>query len=69
MPRYYPNGRRCQINISLDVDAYEILEGLAPSKRSYGHVMSQILRDHARETEEDSLAVRIQRLEEKIAQQ
>jgi hypothetical protein len=69
MPRYYPNGKRCQINIAIDADAYEILMRLAPSKRAYGHMLSRMLRDHARETEEESLTVRVKRLEEVVLQQ
>ena len=60
MPRYYTNGRRCQMNLTLDVDAYEILETLAPSKRAYGHFLSRMLRDLKRTREETQLCERFE---------
>jgi hypothetical protein len=68
MPRYYPSGRRCQVNLSLDADAYTILEELAPSKRAFGHLVSQMLRDVKRTREEPQLSERIRALEEKMGQ-
>jgi len=72
MPRYYPNGRRCQMNLTLDTDAYEILEAIAPSKRAYGHVLSQMLRDLKRTRDERQLCERMEAcvsvLEEKVGQ-
>jgi len=56
------------MNIALDTDAREILEALAPSKRSYGHVVSQLLRDFMRKRDEQQLSERIQALEEKVGQ-
>lgn len=66
MPRLYPNGRRLQVNLALDVDAYSILEQLAPSKRAYGHVLSQLLRDRAEANETPSLRARIEKLEQEM---
>jgi hypothetical protein len=66
VPRYYPSGKRCQLNLTLDADAFQILETLAPSKRAYGHLLSQMLRDLVRSREEKQLSERIEALEEKL---
>ena len=68
MPRYYPNGKRCQLNLTLDTDAFEILELLTPSKRAYGHLLSRMLRDFKKARDENQLSERIQVLEQKVAQ-
>jgi hypothetical protein len=60
MPRYYTNGRRCQMNLTLDADAYEILETLSPNKRAYGHLISRMLRDLQRTREETQLCERME---------
>ena len=73
MPRYYPNHKRCQLNLTLDVDAFEILEQLAPSKRSYGHLLSRLLRDCKRSHQEEQLCQRFEAvvtsLEQMVGQQ
>ncbi len=60
MPRYYQNHKRCQLNLTLDTDAFEILEQLAPSKRSYGHLLSRLLRDCKKSHEEEQLCQRLE---------
>ena len=72
MPRLYPSGRRLQMNVSLDLDAYAILEQLAPSKRASGHLLSRMLRDYQRSRDEVQICERIEAcvgvLEQKIGQ-
>ena len=68
MPRFYPNGKRCQLNITLDSDAFHILELLTPSKRAYGHLLSRMLRDFKKARDEQQMSERIQALEERVGQ-
>lgn len=51
MPRYYPNGKRCQLNITLDADAFQ---------RAYGHLLSRMLRDFQRARDEQQLCERLE---------
>ena len=71
MPRFYVNGKRCQMNLTIDSDAYEILETISPSKRAYGHVLSRLLRDYRRTLDETQLCERFEAcvgaLEQKIS--
>jgi hypothetical protein len=63
MPRYFLHGTRRQVNLSLDTDAFQLLDTLAPSRRSYGAVLSALIREEVQRTQDDSLVRRVERLE------
>ncbi len=64
--RLSPNGKRAAVNLRIDLDAYDILCDLAPSKRLYGSVLSQLLRDRHRSLLEPRMLARIEVLEELV---
>jgi hypothetical protein len=55
------------MNLTLDIDAVEILEHHARSRRAYGHYLSEMLREKVREPQVQALQARVQRLEDILA--
>ncbi len=63
MPRMSLDGKRAAVNLRLDADVLPILAQLARSKKGYGALLSELLRDRLRLQEGADMLARIERLE------
>jgi hypothetical protein len=66
MSRQSSSGK-LQVNLSFDSEAYAILARYAATRKGYGQFLGELLRQFARQHEQDSLRERVERLERQLA--
>jgi hypothetical protein len=62
MPRRSSSGK-LQVNLSLDPDAYTLLQKYAPTGKSFGQFLGELLRQHEQHMLWDGLHQRVAHLE------